>query len=154
MTGNIKDSIHEIIIHEVEIIWQEKDLQDECVFNRISSQTMENVALENNIIISVDSQGSSTSKSIAIFLTMDWIGLFIGKLQITAKVWLQLKELSDSFSLSSGMSLSPESKFLVLENKCGIRQKGHRTVCTNKWLCCFDKKNLCRKMLLWYLIKY
>lgn len=27
MTGNIKDSIHEIIIHEIEIIWQEKDLQ-------------------------------------------------------------------------------------------------------------------------------
>lgn len=154
MTENIKDSIHEIIIHEIEIIWQEKDLQGECVSKRFGSQTMENVALENNIIISIDSQRSSTSKSIAIFLTVDWIGVFIGKLEILQKVWLQLKELSKSFSLSSGMSLSPESKFLVLETKCGIQQKGYRTKCTNTWQSCFDKKNLCRKMLLWFLIKY
>lgn len=153
MTENIKDSIHEIIIHEIATIWQDKDLQGEPVSKRIGSQTMESVALEN-IIISIDSQGSSTSKSIAIFLRMDWIGLFIRKLQITAKIWLQLKELSNFFSLSLGMSLSPESKFLGLESKHGICRKWYSTKCTNIWLSCFDKKNLCRKMLLWYLIKY
>lgn len=131
MTGNIEDRVHEIIIQEIEIIWHEKDLQGEHVSKRIGSQTMENVALENSIIISIDSQGSSTSKSIAIFLTMDWIGLFIGKLQISAKVWLHQKELSNSFNLSSGIYLSPESKFLVLEIKCRIQQKGYRTKCDN-----------------------
>lgn len=99
-------------------------MQGECVSKRIGSQTMENVALENNIITSMDSQGSSTSKSIAIFLTMDWIGLFIGKLQITAKVWLQLKELSNSFSLSARMSLSPESKYWYWKASVEYNRKG------------------------------
>lgn len=54
MTENIKDSIHEIIIHKIAIIWQDKDLQGEPVSKRIGSQTMESVALEN-IIISIDS---------------------------------------------------------------------------------------------------
>lgn len=62
MTGNIKDSIHEIIIHDIEIIWQVKKCQGECVFKRIGSQSTENVALEYNIITLIDSQGSSTSK--------------------------------------------------------------------------------------------
>lgn len=147
MTGNIEDRVHEIIIQEIEIIWHEKDLQGEHVSRRIGSQTRENIAFENSIIISIDSQGSSTSKSIAIFLTMDWIGLFIGKLQISVKVWLHQKDLSNSFNLSSGIYLSPESKFLVLEIKCRIRQKGYRTKCNNTRPSCFDKKNLCRKML-------
>lgn len=115
---------------------------------------MESAALENNDIISVDSKGSSASKSIAVFLTMDWICLFIRKLQITATVWLQLEVLSDSFSLSSGISLSPESKFLILESKHGLQQRWYRTKCTNTWLSCFGRKILCRKMLLWYLTKY
>lgn len=115
---------------------------------------MESAALENNIIISVDSQGSSMSKSIAIFLTMDWICLFIRKLQITAAVWLQVEVPCNSFRLSSGISLSPESKFLILEGKCGIQQRWYRTKCTNTWLSCFGRNILCRKMLLWYLTKY
>lgn len=31
MTENIKDSIHEIIIYEIEFIWEEKDLQRQFV---------------------------------------------------------------------------------------------------------------------------
>lgn len=88
------------------------------------------------------------------FLTMDWICLFLRKLWITATVWLQLEVLSNSFSLSSGISLSRESKLLILESKCGIQQRWYRTKCTNTWLSCFGRKILCRKMLLWYLAKY
>ena len=116
---------------------------------------MESTALENKIKISVDSQLSSTSKSIAIFLTTDWICLFIIKLQITATVWLQLEILSNSFSLSSGISLAAKSKFLILESKRGIQQRWwYRTKWTNTWLSCFRRKTLCRKILLWYLTKY
>lgn len=31
MTENIKDSIHEIIIYEIESIWEEKDLQGQFI---------------------------------------------------------------------------------------------------------------------------
>lgn len=67
MTGNIEDRVHEIIIQEIEIIWHEKDLQGEQVSRRIGSQTMENVAFENSIIISIDSQGSSKANQLLYF---------------------------------------------------------------------------------------
>lgn len=37
MTENIKDSIHEIIVYEIEFIWEEKDLHGEFVSNKTVS---------------------------------------------------------------------------------------------------------------------
>lgn len=70
-------------------------------------------------------------------------------------VWLYLKALSNSYSISSVVSMSSESKFLILESICGIQHRQYRKKkCNNTWPSCFGRKILCRKMLLWHLTKY
>lgn len=73
MNENITDCIHKIITYKIEFIW-EKNIYGGSLLQRKTQPyflTMECEATENNIMISIDPQEFSTSRSIGIFLTVN-----------------------------------------------------------------------------------